>query len=118
ELEHFEFLAPKCMDHSDRAETFLRLGEDRAFLFLDRCRFATDPLRKQIDCANNQWNDGKRNHGELPIQPKHDEEGSDQRDRRRKNIREAFVVDRLDGLRIVSDTKAGIARTARIMEFE
>ena len=53
ELEYFEFLPTKCVDHPNRAETFLRLHKDRALPFLDGCRFATDSLGEQIDCANN-----------------------------------------------------------------
>ena len=53
-------------------------------------------MRKKINRANNQGNDGQRNHRELPIQPQHDEEGSDQRDYGREDVGEAFVVDRLE----------------------
>ena len=47
--------------------------------------------------------------------PQHDEKNADERDDRAENISEAFVVDRLDRLRIVGDTEAGIARAPGIV---
>ena len=54
----------------------------------------------------------------MPIEPHHDDKSADQRDNRSENVGEAFVVNCLDGLRIVGDTKTGIARTARVVIFE
>src|SRR2546430_17673159 len=105
------------MDHSNRAKTFLRLREDCAFLFLNRSRFATNPMRKKINGANNQGNDGQRNHRELPMQPQHDEEGSDQRDYRREYIGESFVVDRPVCFRSVRELKTGTSRTPSCLKF-
>src|SRR5207249_7172253 len=74
--------------------------------------------RENINCADNQWNDGERDQRQPPIQPQHDDEWCDECDCRSKDVGETFVVDRLDRLRIVSDAETGIRRPARVVIFE
>ncbi len=57
ELRDLEILAPEGVHHPDRAQTFLRLGQQRAVLFLDGGRFRPDPMREEIDRADDQWDD-------------------------------------------------------------
>ena len=75
-------------------------------------------MRKDIDRTDDQWHDRKREQRQLPIQLHHDDEGSRECNCRSKDVGEAFVVNRLDGLRIVSDPKTGIGRTACVVIFE
>ena len=90
----------------------------RAFLFLNECRFVTNSVSKKINCTEEQGDNRQRKQSQLPINSHHDGERSDQRDNRCKNIRETFVVDRLDGLRIVGNAKTGITRAPRIVVLE
>ena len=56
-LRDLEIFATKGVHHSDRAQALLRLREDGAFLFLDGGGFGPDPMRKEIDRADDQWHD-------------------------------------------------------------
>ena len=56
-LRDFEFLASESVHHADRAQSFLRLGEDRAFLFLDRGRFRPNAIGEEVDRAHDERND-------------------------------------------------------------
>ena len=56
-LRDLEILAPESVHHPDRAQTFLRLGEQRAFLFLDGGGFRPDAMGEEIDRADDERND-------------------------------------------------------------
>jgi hypothetical protein len=53
-LAHFKFFAPERVHHPDGTQSFLRLRQDSAFLFLNSRRFATDPMRENVNRAHNQ----------------------------------------------------------------
>ena len=109
ELAHFPFLAAECVHHPYRAQTLLRLREQGALLFLNRGRLAANAVREEINGGDNCGHDRERKQRQLPIDPDHHAECADQHNDRSKDIREALVVDRLDGLGIVGDAKARIA---------
>ncbi len=117
-LPHLPFLPAERVDHPDRAQPFLRLREEGAFLFLDRGRFAPDSLGEKINRADDRRHDREGKQRQLPVDPDHHDEGADQRDDGAENVRETLVVNRLDRLRIVGDAKAGIARAARVVIFQ
>ena len=96
ELADLKLLAPKRVHHPDRAQSLLRLSQDSAFLFLNGCRFTPNPMRENINRADNQRDNSKRNQRKLPIQSQHNQESSDQRDDRAENVGESFVINRLD----------------------
>src|SRR6266436_5406589 len=75
-------------------------------------------MRENINRTDDQRHDRKRKQCQLPIQLHHNDECSDECNGRSEDVRETFVIDRLDGLRIVSDAKTGIGRTARVVVFE
>ncbi len=108
-------LFTESVHHANRAEPFLCLRKDGAFLFLNRSRFASDAVREKVNCADDEWNDAQREQSQLPIQLHHDRERPDQCDDRSENAGEALVVDCLDRLRIVSDTKTRVARAADVV---
>ncbi len=56
-LRDLEVLAPKRGHHPDRAQAFLGLGQNRAFLFLDVGRFRPDPVGEEIDRTNDEGDD-------------------------------------------------------------
>ena len=95
-LAHFKLFAPECMHHPDRAQALLRLCQDSAFLFLNSCRFAANPVGKEINRAHNKRHNTKRNQRELPIQAQHNDESSDQGDDRSEDVGEALVVNCLN----------------------
>ena len=117
-LAHLPFLAAEGVHHADRAQTFLRLREQGAFLFLDRGRVAANAIGEKVNRSHDRRHDGEGKQRQLPVDPDHDEKGPDQRNDGTKNVREALVVDRLDRLRIVGDAKTRIARAARVMIFQ
>ena len=117
-LAHLPFLAAERVHHPNRAQTFLRLREHGALLFLNRGRFAANAIGEKVNRCDDRGNDGEGEQRQLPIDPDHHEKGADQRDDRTENVREALVVDRLDRLRIVGDPKARIARATRVVIFE
>ena len=57
ELRDFEILAPERVHHPDRAQPFLRLGQQRAVLFLDGGRFRPDSMGEEVDRADDQRDD-------------------------------------------------------------
>ena len=118
ELRDLEFLTPEGMDHSNRTQSFLCLGQHGTFLFLDPGRFPPNPLGKEVDRYNQKRNNRERHQSQLPIESYHDSEGANQRDDRSEDPGEAFVVDCLNSLRIVSDAEAGIARPPGVVKFE
>ena len=54
----------------------------------------------------------------MPVESQHDGERAKQRNARANDVCEAFVIDGLDRLRIISDAKTGIGRTAGVMKLE
>src|SRR5215831_8861542 len=117
-LPYLEIFTPESVHHPDRAQSFLGLRKHGAFLFLNRGRFAANPAREEINRPNNQRHNRQRKQRQNPIELQHDDECADQRNYRRKDVGETFVVDRLNRLRIVCDAKTGIGRSPRVMEFE
>src|SRR6266566_1480828 len=97
-LTDLKLFASKCMHHSDRTQSFLRLSQDGTLLFLDGRWLPTNTMCENINRADNQWNDRERDQRQPPIQPQHDHECCDECDYRSKDIGETFVVDRLDRL--------------------
>ncbi len=100
------------------AQSFLRLREQGAILFLNRSRVPANAIGEKVNRGHDRRHDGQGKQRQLPVDPNHDEECSDERDDGTENIREALVVDGLDRLRIVGDAKARIARAARVMIFQ
>ena len=117
-LPHFKVLAPERVHHPDRAQAFLRLRENGALVFLNGCRFAANPMRKEINGANNQWNNPKRDQRKLPVQSQHDDESSDQGDDRPEDVGESLVIDCLNRLRVVRHAETGITRAPRVVILE
>ena len=56
-LRDLEIFPPERVHHPDGAESFLRLGEERAVLFLDRGGFRADAMREKIDRADDERDD-------------------------------------------------------------
>src|SRR6266446_10986880 len=75
-------------------------------------------MRKQINGADNQWDNPKRDQRKLPVQSQHDHESSDQRDDGPKDVGESLVVDCLNRLRVVCHAETGITRAPRVVIFE
>src|SRR4029077_2310934 len=117
-LPHFKVLASERVHHPDRAQAFLRLRENGALQFLNGCRFAANPMRKEINGANNQWNNPKRDQCKLPVQSQHDDESSDQGDDRAEDVGESLVIDSLNRLRVVRHAETGITRAPRVVILE
>src|SRR5207248_8748900 len=100
------------------AQSFLRLREQRTLLFLDSGGLRANAFGKKIDRAEKQGNDGKGKQRQLPVESQHDGERAKQRNARANDVCEAFIINGLDRLRIISDTKTGIGRTAGVMKLE
>ncbi len=56
-LHDFELLTTERVHHSNRAQAFLRLGEDGAFLFLNECRLTADAVREEINRRDDERDD-------------------------------------------------------------
>ena len=118
-LTDLPFFAAEGVDHADRAQSFLRLGEERALLFLDRGRFAPNAVARRNKSrprsAGTTASESSVSCQSIPTMttkvPISVRTGAE-------NVREALVVDRLDRLRIVGDPKARIARAARVVIFQ
>ena len=118
ELSHFPILATEGVDHADGAEALLRLREQRAIPLVDGERLAADAFRKIVDGGDDERDHAEGKKGELPIDREHDREGAEEGNERAEDVREALVEHRLDGLRIVGDAEAGIARATAIVILE
>ena len=117
-LRDLEFLAAEGVYHPNGTQSFLRLREQRALLFLNGGGLAANPFGKEIDRADKQRHDGEREQESIANPAEHDGKSPDQGHARTDNVSEAFVVDRLNRLRVVGDAKTGISRAAGVVEFE
>ena len=94
------------------------MRQQRAVLFLNRGGLGANPFGKDVDGADEERYDRKREQRQLPIESQHDSKGADQGNAGSDNVSEAFIVNCLNGLRIVSDAKTGISRAPRVVKLE
>src|SRR5439155_26068375 len=77
-----------------------------------------NPMRKEINRADDQGNNPKRDYRKLPVQSQHNNKSSDQRNDRPNDVNESLIVDCLNRLRVVRHAETGITRPPRVVIFE